>query len=226
MLPMSRDCHNRSFNFNHSFLFILALNTRTCVIVLLVLARSKFNLDLIEIPGPYKLLMGSRSRVGASTIFHATLAPARRQDDSWWDSISRFTIFLFSSRISTCSGCDESNRVFQRERTHDVYNFDYNIIKYSTIIDSNAFICFIGDRWETESFAIGWELENAFTSQSYLFHLPSHWGSIVESLHILFHSPISGTLFPLDNWVTMYPAYSPPVHIRYFIVNDSLQDEC
>ena len=36
-----------------------------------------------------------------------------------------------------------------RERPHDAYDFDYNI-KFSTIMDSNAFIPFMG-----ESFAIG-----------------------------------------------------------------------
>lgn len=57
MLPMSRDCHNCSFNFNQSFLFVEALNARTCVIILLVLTPSKFNLYLIEIPVPYTLVV-------------------------------------------------------------------------------------------------------------------------------------------------------------------------
>ena len=59
---MSRVYHDRSF------LPTLALETKICVMVLLVLALLKFNLNLIKIKESYRLTMGSWSGVGASTI--------------------------------------------------------------------------------------------------------------------------------------------------------------
>jgi len=59
---MSRVHHNRSF------LFALALKTKTCVMILLAHAWSNFGPNLIEIPVPYRLPMGTQSGIGASTI--------------------------------------------------------------------------------------------------------------------------------------------------------------
>ena len=46
-------------HFNSSFLLALALKLMICVMALFVPALSKFSPNLIEIPVPYKLLMGS-----------------------------------------------------------------------------------------------------------------------------------------------------------------------
>ena len=51
-------------SFNCSFLLALVIKTKTCVMALLVPALSKSNPSLIKILIPYRMPMGSRSRIG------------------------------------------------------------------------------------------------------------------------------------------------------------------